>query len=60
MRSRISLSLLVATVGLGLYALTHDLRWIYAGLSAAAVPFLVHLIWQERIPIRQLFKGRNN
>ena len=58
MRSRISLSLLVAVIGLGLFILTHDLRWIYAGLSAAAVPFLVHLIWQERIPIRQLLKGR--
>ena len=60
MRSRISLSLLMAAIGLGLYTLSHDLRWIYAGLSAAAVPFLVYLIWQERIPIRQLLKGRKN
>ena len=60
MRSRISLSLLVTVIGLGLFILTHDLRWIYAGLSAAAVPFLVHLIWQERIPIRQILKGRKN
>jgi hypothetical protein len=60
MRSRISLSLLLAAIGLGLYIQTHDLRWIYAGLSAAAVPFLVFLIWQERIPIRQLLKGRKN
>ena len=60
MRSRISLSLLVAAIGLGLYTLTHDLRWIYAGLSAAAIPFLVHLIWQERIPIRLLLKERKN
>ena len=60
MRSRISLSLLIPAIGLGLYTLSHDLRWIYAGLSAAAVPFLVHLIWQERIPIRQLLKGRKN
>ena len=60
MRSRISLSLLVTAIGLGLFMLTHDLRWIYAGLSAAAVPFLVHLIWQERIPIRQILKGRKN
>jgi len=50
----------VTAIGLGLFMLTHDLRWIYAGLSAAAVPFLVHLIWQERIPIRQLLKGRKN
>ena len=60
MRSRISLSLIVTAIGLGLYTLTHDLRWIYAGLSAAAVPFLVYLIWQERIPIRQILKGRKN
>ena len=60
MRSRITLSLLVTAIGLGLYTLSHDLRWIYAGLSAAAVPFLVYLIWQERIPIRQLLKGRKN
>ena len=60
MRSRISLSLIVTAIGLGLYTLTHDLRWIYAGLSAAAVPFLVYLVWQERIPIRQLLKGRKN
>ena len=60
MRSRISLSLLVTVIGLGLFMLTHDLRWFYAGLSAAAVPFLVRLIWQERIPIRQLLKGRKN
>ena len=60
MRSRISLSLLVTVIGLGLFILTHDLRWIYAGLSVAAVPFLVRLIWQERIPIRQLLKGRKN
>ena len=60
MRNRISLSLIVTAIGLGLYTLTHDLRWIYAGLSAAAVPFLVRLIWQERIPIRQLLKGRKN
>ena len=60
MRSRISLSLLVTVIGLGLFILTQDLRWIYAGLSAAAVPFLVRLIWQERIPIRQLLKGRKN
>ena len=58
MRSRISLSLLITAIGLGLYTLSHDLRWIYAGLSAAAVPFLVHLIWQERIPIRHLLKKR--
>ena len=60
MRSRISLSLLVTVIGLGLFMLPHELRWIYAGLSAAAVPFLVYLIWQERIPIRQLLKGRKN
>ena len=60
MRNRISLSLLVTVIGLGLFILTHDLGWIYAGLSAAAVPFLVYLIWQERIPIRQLLKGRKN
>ena len=60
MRSRISLSLLLTVIGLGLYTLTHDLRWIYAGLSAAAVPFLVHLIWQERIPIQHLLKRRKN
>ena len=60
MRNRISLSLIVTAIGLGLYTLTHDLRWIYAGLSAAAVPFLVGLIWKERIPIRQLLKGRKN
>ena len=60
MRNRISLSLLVTVIGLGLFILTHDLRWIYADLSAAAVPFLVYLIWQERIPIRQLLKGRKN
>ena len=60
MRNRISLSLLVTAIGLGLFILTHDLRWIYAGLSTAAVPFLVCLIWQERIPIRQLLKGRKN
>ena len=60
MRNRISLSLLVTVIGLGLFILTHDLRWIYASLSAAAVPFLVYLIWQERIPIRQLLKGRKN
>ena len=47
-------------IGLGRYTLTRDLRWIYAGLSAAAVPFLVRLIWQERIPIRHLLKGRKN
>ena len=60
MRSRISLSLLVTAIGLGLYAQPHDLRWIYAGLSAAAVPFLVYLIWRERIPIRHLLKKRKN
>ena len=60
MRSRISLSLLVTVIGLGLFILAHDLRWIYAGLSVAAVPFLVYLIWQERIPIRQLLNGRKN
>ena len=60
MRSRISLSLLVTAIGLGLYAQTHDLRWIYAGLSAAAVQFLVYLIWRERIPIRHLLKNRKN
>ena len=60
MRNWIYLSLLLMVIGLGLYTLTHDLRWIYAGLSAAAVPFLVRLIWQERIPIRQLLKGRKN
>ena len=60
MRNRISLSLLVTVIGLGLFILTHDLRWIYASLSAAAVPFLVYLIWQERIPIRQLLNGRKN
>ena len=60
MRGRISLSLLVTVIGLGLFMLPHDLRWIYAGLSAAAVPLLVRLIWQERIPIRQLLKGRKN
>ena len=60
MRCRISLSLIVTAIGLGLFMLTHDLRWIYAGLSAAAVPFLVRLIWQERIPIRQILKGRKN
>ena len=60
MRNRISLSLLVTVIGLGLFILTHDLRWIYTGLSAAAVPFLVYLIWQERIPIRQLLKGGKN
>jgi hypothetical protein len=60
MRSHICLSLLVTVIGLGLYTLTHDLRWVYAGLSAAAVPFLVRLIWQERIPIRHILKGRKN
>jgi hypothetical protein len=60
MRIQICLNLLLTVIGLGFYTLTHDLRWIYAGLSAAAVPFLVHLIWQERIPIRQLLKGRKN
>ena len=60
MRNRISLSLLLTVIGLGLFILTHYLRWIYAGLSAAAVPFLVYLIWQERIPIRQLLNGRKN
>ena len=60
MRSRYFLSLLVAAIGVGFYTLSHDLRWIYAGLSAAAVPFLVYLIWQERIPIRQLLKKRKN
>ena len=60
MRRRISLGLLLTAIGLGFYIQTHDLRWIYAGLSAAAVPFLVYLIWQERIPIRQLLKGRKN
>ena len=60
MRSRISLSLLVTAIGLGLYTLSHDLRWIYAGLSAAAVPFLVYLIWQERIPLQHLLKKRKN
>ena len=60
MRNRISVSLLVTEIGMGLFILTHDLRWIYAGLSAAAVPFLVYLIWQERIPIRQLLKERKN
>jgi len=54
------LSLLVTVIGLGLYTLTHDLRWVYAGLSAAAVPFLVRLIWQERIPIRHILKGRKD
>ena len=60
MRTRIYLSLLLAVIGLGLYTLTHELRWIYAGFSAAAVPFLVHLIWQERIPIRHMLKGPKN
>ena len=60
MRSRISLGLILTAIGLGLFILTHDLRWIYAGLSAAAVPFLVGLIWKERIPIRQLLKGRKH
>ena len=60
MRNWIYLSLLLMVIGLGLYTLTRDLRWIYASLSAAAVPFLVRLIWQERIPIRQLLKGRKN
>ena len=60
MRNWIYLSLLLMVIGLGRYTLTRDLRWIYAGLSAAAVPFLVRLIWQERIPIRHLLKGRKN
>ncbi len=60
MRNLIYLSILLTVIGLGLYGLTHDLRWIYTGLSAAAVPFLIRLIWQERIPIRQLLKGRKN
>ena len=60
MRNQVYLGLFIMTIGLGIYLLTHDLRWIYAGLAGAAVPFLICLIWKERIPIKLLLRKQKS